>query len=185
MPQAERTTAVSAVPSHGQDARGTTPNVPLRECCMAPGEKPPRMNRVRYVPAGSHRRLPRVERSRLISKVLRAPVAQPQGVAQGGGAATGSVGPNSVRPRPSAARPYAACQNVCQNNKQSRDCIAGPAPRSHPIPGARVACGARDRLGRGQLAISRISRASGRVGSCDVPLDGGGRLSGQTAFGRM
>ena len=53
----------------------------------------------RYVPAGSHRRLPRVERSRPIPEIVRAPVARPQGVAQGGGAATGSVGPNSVRPR--------------------------------------------------------------------------------------
>jgi len=45
-------------------------------------------------------------------------------VAQRGRAATESVGPNSVRPRPSAARPYAACQNLCQNNKHSRYCIA-------------------------------------------------------------
>lgn len=46
-------------------------------------------------------------------------------IAHCGGAAVDSVGPNSVRPRSSAARPYTACHYVCENSKHSRYRIAG------------------------------------------------------------
>jgi len=49
-------------------------------------------------------------------------------------------------------------------------------PEGRIVQGARAVCEVRDHLGRGRLATLRISQASSRVGSWEVPSDGVGRL---------